>query len=108
MKARGGDMVVGAALDGAGNRYALTLLSRQWAQRKAMFSEMDAEERDALQVIGRSAVCGNGRCLVDGSPSLEGIRIGAAGAGVEQFKECSSLLGCSCCKSSKKRAERAR
>lgn len=84
---------VGAALDRAGNRYALTLLSRQWARMKAMFSEMDAEERDALQVIGRGAVCGNGRCLVDGSPSLEGIRIGAAGAGVEQFKECSFPVG---------------
>jgi hypothetical protein len=54
------------------------------AQRKAMFSEIDAEERDALREIGRG-----GGCSGDGRPGAGGIRIAGAGAGVQQVKECS-------------------
>jgi hypothetical protein len=57
---------------------------------KTMLSEIDAEEGDALQVIDRGAVCD---IAVDGSPILEVLRIGAAGAGVEQFKECRFPVG---------------
>lgn len=51
-----------------------------------MFSEIDTEERDALQVIDSSA-------LREASTDVRiwgvvVIRIGAAGAGVQQFKEC--------------------
>jgi hypothetical protein len=67
----------------AGNRRALTLLRRRGARGKTMFSGMDATERDALQVIDKTC-SGRPRML-----ESEMIRIGAAGAGVQQFKECS-------------------
>jgi hypothetical protein len=66
-----------------------------------MFSGMDAEERDALQVTDR-ACSGRPRML-----ESEVIRIGAAGAGVQQFKECSFPGGRDWCKSSKSGGESA-